>query len=116
MEKTDLNRRTFEFSVNTIKFLKNIRNSKENDVVKYQLSRSASSVGANYEEAQGAYSKDDFKYKIGLCLKEARESHYWLRIVKAVGINESQILDSLIQEAMELSKIFATMLKNMRGV
>ena len=116
MEKIDLSCRTFEFAVNAIKFLKAIKNSKENDVIKYQLSKSASSVGVNYEEAQGAYSKDDFKYKIGICLKEARESHYWLRIAKAVGVSESQILDRLIQEAMELSKIFATMLKNMRGV
>jgi len=58
----DLEKRTFEFAVRAIKFLKTIKYSKENDVIKYQLAKAATSVGSNYEEAQGAYSRDDFKY------------------------------------------------------
>ena len=67
----DLLERTFNFAVNVIRFLKTVQYSKENDVLKYQLAKSATSVGANYEEAQGAYSKDDFSYKIGICFREA---------------------------------------------
>lgn len=110
---TDLKKRTFDFAVKVIKFLKDIKYSKENDVIKYQLVKSATSIGANYEECQGAYSKDDFKYKIGICLREARETNYWLRIIKAADIldDPTLILDDLIQESIELEKIFSSINK-----
>ena len=107
----DLAERTFDFAVRVIRFLKAVKYSKENDVVKYQLAKSASSIGANYEEVQGAYSKDDFSYKISICFKEAKESNYWLRIVKATDISSSQDLDDLIQESNELKNIFGSMNK-----
>ena len=52
--KRDLEERTFNFAVETVKFLKDIKYSKEFETIKYQLSKSATSIGANYEEAQGA--------------------------------------------------------------
>ena len=110
-EKRDLEKRTFDFAVEVVKFLKNIKYSKENEVVKYQLAKSATSVGANYEEAQGAYSRDDFKYKIGICFREAKESNYWVRIIKATNISNSKILDYLIKESEELKKIFSSIMK-----
>jgi hypothetical protein len=70
----DLAERTFNFAVSVIRFLKIVMYSKDNDVVKYQLAKSATSVGANYEEAQGAYSKEDFSYKISICFREAKET------------------------------------------
>jgi four helix bundle protein len=76
-----------------------------------QLAKSATSVGANYEEAQGAYSKEDFSYKISICFREAKESNYWLRIMKAADISNSPDLDDLIQESNELKNIFGTMNK-----
>ena len=110
-EKRDLEKRTFDFAVEVVKFLKNIKYSKENEVVKYQLAKSATSVGANYEEAQGAYSRNDFKYKIGICFREAKESNYWVRIIKATNISNSKILDYLIKESEELKKIFSSIMK-----
>ena len=110
-KQRDLAERTFNFAVRVIRFLKAVKYSKENDVVKYQLAKSASSIGANYEEAQGAYSKEDFSYKISICFKEAKESNYWLRIVKATDISSSQDLDDLIQESNELKNIFGSMNK-----
>ena len=107
----DLEERTFNFAVKIIQFLKTIKYSKENEVIKYQLAKSGTSIGANYEEAQGAFSKDDFKYKIGICFREAKESNYWLRIIKAADISNSQDLDYLIQESNELKKIFGSMSK-----
>ena len=56
----DLNERLFEFSVRTIKYLKTIKNEPEISVIKYQLSKSSTSSGANYEEAQAASSLNDF--------------------------------------------------------
>ena len=98
--------RIFNFAVKVIQLLKSVRYSRENDVIKNQLAKAATSTGANYEEAQGAYSKDDFKYKIGICLREARESNYWLRIAKAANISNCKELDWLIQESDELKNIF----------
>ena len=107
----DLEERTFKFAVRGIKFLKTIKYSKENDVIKNQLAKSATSIGANYEEAQGAFSKDDFKYKIGICFRESKETNYWLRIIKATNISDNKDLDYLIKESFELKKIFGSMMK-----
>lgn len=60
----DLKSRLFRFAVDTIKFLGTLEFKKEYDVFRYQLSRSATSIGANYEEAQGAFSKKEFASKI----------------------------------------------------
>ncbi|TET24440.1 MAG: four helix bundle protein [Candidatus Cloacimonadota bacterium] len=110
-KKRDLEKRIFDFVVDIIKFLKTIKRSRENDIVVYQLSKAATSVGANYEESQGAYSKEDFNYKISICYKESRETNYWLRVIKAAEISKDKKVDYFIQESFELKSIFASMLK-----
>ncbi|MBU1862092.1 MAG: four helix bundle protein [Candidatus Omnitrophica bacterium] len=107
----DLKERTFDFAVAVIRFLKKIRLSKENDIIRYQLAKAATSIGANYEEAEGAFSKDDFKYKISICFRESKESNYWLRIIEAVEITEGKELERLLQESFELKSIFASISK-----
>jgi four helix bundle protein len=75
-----------------------------------QLVRSATSIGANYCEADDASSKKEFRQKIGYCRKEARETKHWIRmIVKAVPELRDQAA-SLWQEAKELNLIFAAIL------
>lgn len=112
--KKELAERTFQFAVDVIRFLRTLKYSKENDVIKYQLAKSATSIGANYEESQASNSKEDFYYKIGIVLREARESNYWLRILKASEIVNSQELDGLIQESAELKKIFGSIFAKSR--
>ena len=82
MKEHDLGERLFRFAVDVLKMLGKLKGAKEMDVIKYQLSKYATSSGANYEESQAAVSKADFTNKIGISLKEMRESNYWLRIVK----------------------------------
>ena len=94
-----------------IRFLKTIKYSKENDVIKYQLAKAATSIGANYEEAQGAFSKEDFKYKMSICFRESKEANYWLRILKDVEISNDETLDNLIRESSELKNIFGSIMK-----
>jgi len=94
-----------------IRFLKTIKYSKENDVIKYQLAKAATSIGANYEEAQGAFSKEDFKYKMSICFRESKEANYWLRILKDVEISNNETLDNLIRESSELKNIFGSIMK-----
>lgn len=75
--------RLFTFAVNVIRQVRTLPGSKEYSVITYQLVKAASSIGANYEEAQAAVSKADFSNKIGICLKEAREAHYWVKLIIA---------------------------------
>jgi four helix bundle protein len=76
-----------------------------------QLIRAAGSVGANLEEAKGAQSKADFHLKIRIALKEARESHYWLRLIAASGTISAGRFTSLINEANEIVAILTTIAK-----
>lgn len=78
----DLSQRLFEFAVRVIEFLKSLPYSAENKTIRTQLSKSACSSGANYEEAQAGSSKADFINKVRISLREMRESNYWLRIIE----------------------------------
>jgi len=100
----ELNGRLFRFSVEVIKLLKTLDNSAEIKVIKYQLAKSATSAGANYEESQGAASKADFTNKVRISLKEMRETNYWLRILKEV-LPDSDQLNKCLNESAELKKI-----------
>lgn len=106
MKENDLQKRAFDFAVNVVNLLKKVERSSVSRVIEYQLAKAATSIGANYEESQAACSKDDFSYKVAICLKEARESHYWLRVMRATNIGDVMILDELIREAGELKQIF----------
>ena len=102
-----LGNRLFEFAVNVIKFCRKLPRTKEFDVIKYQLTKSATSSGANYEEAQSASSRADFKNKIDISLREMRESNYWLRIIEAVYQKNDEV-SAFIQESVELKSILGS--------
>lgn len=103
----DLGKRLFDFSVSVIRFSRALNKSKDHDVIQYQLIKSSTSSGANYEEAQSASSKADFKHKIDITLREMRESNYWLRIIEEVD-NTDDNLELLINESEELKKILGS--------
>lgn len=109
----DLNDRLFRFAVSALKFLPNLSKTPEMNVVRYQLSKSSTSSGANYEEAQAGSSKPDFNNKVRISLREMRESNYWLRLIKATmpNIRFEKELDYLIDESEQLKKILGTIVK-----
>ena len=111
-ETKKLLKRTFNFRVNCLLFLDKLSRKKKFKVPRYQLAKSSTSLGANYKESQAAEFKKDFIHKIGIVLKEARESNFWLRVIKAVSLNDNDIDRSTIQtflnESLELKKIFST--------
>src|SRR5437660_8062236 len=76
-----------------------------------QLVSSSSSIGANLEEAKAGQSKADFHAKLRISLKEARESHYWLRLLLATRSLSSQQLEPLVNEANEIVAILTTIAK-----
>ena len=80
-----------------------------------QLTKSSTSTGANYEEAQGGYSRADFRTKISISLKEMRETNYWLRVIKNTEISKNlEELNYLINESDELKKILGSIFSKTR--
>lgn len=102
----DLEGRTKLFSKNVINLLKKVRRDIINQNIIGQLIRSATSVGANYCEANGASSRNDFKNKIFICRKEIQETEYWLEILLEVNIQLKKEIELLQKEAHELTLIF----------
>jgi len=105
--RNDLQIRLFKFSVSVIKEVRHLPEAKEYKVVSYQLLKSATSVGANYEEAQGAVLRADFSNKIGISLKEIRESNYWIRILIEI-MNTKNNWTTLEKESKELMNILGS--------
>lgn len=103
-QKYDLETRTLDFASRIFGIVKTIKRDPDIALVISQLIRSATSIGANYREATGASSKRDFRNKITICRKEAKEAHYWLELLGTVS---EGALCELTQEAEELVKIFS---------
>ena len=75
-----------------------------------QVVRSGGSVGANYSETNETLTKKDFIYKIGICRKESKETNYWLELILEANPDFKNEIDELIQEGVELKKIFASII------
>lgn len=108
----DLEERTFLFAKRCRDFVKKIPKNVSNFEYAKQLIKSSGSVGANYIEANDSISKKDFNHRIKICRKEAKESRYWLRLIE-VGENADLEKEQgeLIQEALEMTKIFYSIME-----
>jgi len=106
----ELLKRTFDFGVNCLLFLESLPKTKVNAVITYQLAKASTSLGSNYEEAQGAESSNDFIHKIGIVLKETRECNYWLRVLNAILSDSYKdiMFKNLLSESSDLKKIFTS--------
>jgi four helix bundle protein len=107
MDRKELQQRTKKFHVDVIKLCSDFpRNAAGFETAK-QLIRAAGSVGANYRATVRAKSNADFIYKIEIVLEEADESHYWLEVIKEAELKIGTEVDRLINEANQLTAIFA---------
>lgn len=113
-KKYDLEERTAKFGENIIKFVKKIKKDSVSVPLISQLVRAGTSIGANYCEADDAESKLDFKHKIGICKKEARETKYWLRMIVNIDSNLKEEAKILWQEAKELNLIFNAITRSLK--
>ena len=111
----DIVERSFEFASKIVAFIPLLRHTDEGRLIGKQLLRSGTSIGANVEEAESGSSKDDFIYKMNLALREARETHYWLRLIKKTNLAMAVQLDNLIKEADELRRILGAIVSSSRG-
>jgi len=107
MKKQDLEQRLINFSVKVIEIVKRMPKTVPEESLAKQLGRSSTSVSLNYGEAQSAESRKDFVHKIKIVLKELRETHICLRIIKNAKLLITETsMDNLISENNELIAIF----------
>ncbi len=112
VRKYDLEDRCLAFSKSVRTLIKRLPFTLGNREDGKQLLRSSASVGANYIEANEALGKKDFVYRIRICRKEAKESGYWLKLLDLENQeNLESIRDSSIQESLELTKIFSSIMR-----
>jgi len=107
----DLEEQTARFGEAIIAFSKTIPRNPVTLPLINQLLRSGTSVGANYCEADDAGTKKDFRHKIGICRKEARETKHWLRMIVSAVPDLKDKAKPLWQEAKELHLIFAAVVR-----
>ena len=103
-----LEKRSRQFAVQVIKLAGELPNTEAGKVVKYQMVKAGTSIGANYREANRSVSKADFRSKIGICMKEASETAYWLEIVVEAELLPWAQVKSAYEECEELLAIFTS--------
>ena len=108
MDKLELERRTKQFAIKIIAFAATLLEGRIGDVIRYQLVKAGTSIGANYREANRAESRNDFIHKIGVVEKEASESQYWLEICDEAKFGNPKQREWLLQESGELLAIFTS--------
>jgi len=103
-----LEKRTRKFAVQIIKLSAKLPNTPEGRVVKTQLTKAGSSIGANYREANRARSKADFRNKIRICEGEANETQFWLEVIADVGWLSSEEVKSEYEESGDRLALFTS--------
>jgi four helix bundle protein len=106
MDKTELEQRTKHFAMQVINFVSTLPRSSTTAILGAQLLKSGTSIGANYREANRAYSKKDFIHRVGIVEKEASETLYWLELLDELQTETKQKMTWLLKEADELTAIF----------
>ena len=113
--KRDLDERLLVYGATIIKLVESLPSTIAGRRIGDQLLRSGTSVGANFEEAQGAESKNDFAHKLQIALKELRESNYWLRLLAKTEMLPQQALEVVIGESDQLKAILSKSIATVKG-
>ena len=113
MEKENIIQvKSYQFALAIIELVRKFPRRTDGYVLGNQLLRASTSIGANVEEAIGAFSKNDFSHKMSIALKEARESNYWLRLIRDSHLVEAADLKNLPEDSEELRKILTSIVKS----
>jgi len=102
--------KSYQFAIRVVKLYKYLVEEKREFVLAKQVLRSGTSIGANVEEAIGGQSKKDFVHKFSIAYKEARETNYWIRLLRDTDYLESKQANSLLTDLEELLKIIGSIL------
>lgn len=111
----DLEKRTKQFAVRILKLSAKLPNTIEAKVIRNQISKSGTSVGANYREANRSRSKADFTNRVRISESEASETVYWLEIIQEFEWIEENELIEMLNEANELLAIYSTIGKTLKS-
>jgi len=103
--------KSYAFAIRTVKLYQHLSAQKKEFVLSKQILRSGTSVGANVEEAIGAQSKADFINKLAIAYKEARETSYWLRLLKDTQYITTTEFQSIHHDSEELCRIIGSIQK-----
>lgn len=109
-----LEKRTKQFALSVIKLSVLLPNIPESRVIKNQITKSGTSIGANYREANRSRSKADFKNKIKICESEASETVYWLELIDEMNWLSKEQVDFILKEANELVALFTSISNNLK--
>jgi len=115
MKENVLQNKSYDFALRIIKTYQYLCIEKKEFVLSKQILRARTSIGANVEEAIGEHSERDFIAKLSISYKEARETHYWIRLLKDSGYFSGKEIDSLLNECEELLKIIGSIQKTIRS-
>ncbi len=115
MEKNIILTKTYDFALRIIKLYKYLSKEEKEYTLSKQILRSGTSIGANSEEAAGSISKKDFRAKFFIAYKEARETHYWIRLLRDSDYIDPKLASSLLNDIDEILKIIGAILKTVSG-
>jgi four helix bundle protein len=108
--------KTYKFSIRILKIHLHLCNKQKNIYcLSKQLLRSGTSIGANVEEALGGHTEKDFSAKISIAYKEARETRYWIRLLKDCDIIDTKLANSFLADVEEIIKISGSIIKTLKN-
>lgn len=115
--KTDnpIQTKSYAFALRIVKLYQHLCDEKKEFILSKQVVRSGTSIGANVEEAIGGQSNRDFLSKMSIAYKEARETHYWLRILRDSDILDANQAESAIKDCDELLKLSGSIIKTTKS-
>ena len=112
MEKgNQIAEKSYKFAIRIVRLYQYLCKEQHEFILSKQVVRSGTSIGANVEEGLGGQSRNDFVAKFQISLKEARETRYWLRLLRDTDYLEPKLANSLIEDAEELIKILISILR-----
>jgi len=114
MRENILKDKSYNFAIRCVKLYKYLAGEQKEFVLSKQILRSGTSIGANIEEANSGQSKKDFIAKLSISLKEARETHYWLRLLHDCDYLGKNMFDSLVVDCNEVIALLTKIIKTAR--
>lgn len=108
-------KKTYAFALRIVKLYQFLVKENKEYILSKQLVKSGTSIGANSEEAAGAQSRKDFKSKLSIAYKEARETHYWLRLLRDSEYLDQNLAESFLTDCDEILKIIGSIIKTLKS-
>ncbi len=105
-------KKSYAFAIRIVKCYQQLRAEKQSYDLCSQIVKSGTSIGANIEEAQGSISKREFIAKMQISYKEARETHFWLRLFRDTDILKIDFANSMLKDCEEILKLLTSILRS----